>query len=127
MMAPTTPQAAVFQAWFSSNPRARARLAMSHAPTKQPNAMPTPCGENCTGPMPILGMTFQPIMALSVHPIFIRRLEGRLGFLSGALRGASAGPIGGTRHHSCDNGSSQSGDEYNALGRVGPRLGGNDG
>jgi hypothetical protein len=72
MMAPTTPQAAVFQAWFSSNPRARARLAMSHAPTKQPNAMPTPCGENCTGPMPILGMTFQPIMdsgsILFFHP-----------------------------------------------------------
>src|ERR1700704_2419503 len=65
MMAPTTPQAAVSQACFSSNPRARARRAMSHAPTKQPNAMPTPCGENCTGPMPILGMTFQPIMALA--------------------------------------------------------------
>src|SRR5205807_7370301 len=69
MMAPTTPQAAVFQAWFSSNPRARARRAMSHAPTKQPSAMPTPCGENCTGPMPILGMTFQPIMAFRLHPM----------------------------------------------------------
>src|SRR5882672_9505780 len=77
MIAPTTPHAAVFQAWFSSKPRARARRAISHAPTKQPNAMPTPCGENCTGPMPILGMTFQPIMSLSAHPIF----------LSGALRG----------------------------------------
>src|SRR6266849_11170166 len=62
MIAPTTPQAAVFQAWFSSRPRARARRAISQAPTKHPNAMPTPCGENCTGPMPIRGMTFQPIM-----------------------------------------------------------------
>src|SRR2546421_12012707 len=26
--------------------------------------MPTPCGENCSGPMPILGMTFQPNMCL---------------------------------------------------------------
>src|SRR5437879_1520322 len=113
MMAPTTPQAAVFQAWFSSNPRARARLAMSHAPTKQPSAMPTPCGENCTGPMPILGMTFQPIMASDSILFFIRRLEGRLGWLD---RGP--GP------HSCDNGPSLSGDGYNALGKVGPRLGG---
>src|SRR6266498_5576708 len=61
MMAPTTPHAAVFQAWFSSKPLARARRAISQAPTKHPNAMPTPCGENCNGPMPILGMTFQPI------------------------------------------------------------------
>src|SRR2546425_9786778 len=108
-MAPTTPQAAVSQAGSSPNPRAGARLAMSHAPTKKPNAMPTPCGENCTGPMPILGMTFQPIMAFGVHPIFF----------SGALRGASAGPIGEAGRHSCDNGPSQSGDGYNALGKVG--------
>src|SRR5438270_13737924 len=114
MMAPTTPQAAVFQAWFSSKPRARARLAMSHAPTKQPSAMPTPCGENCTGPMPILGMTFQPIMAFRLHPIFfIRRLEGRLGFFIRRLEGRLGWLHRLAGHHSCDNGPSLSGDGYN--------------
>src|SRR5467141_1143766 len=122
-MAPTTPQAAVFQAWFSSNPRARARLAMSQAPTKQPIAMPTPCGENCTGPMPILGMTFQPIMdsgsILIFHPAPWR---GASGFQIGALRAPWDDRIGEPVHDSRDIHPSQSGGGYNALGKVGPRL-----